>query len=172
MVFTATSCESFSSIPPLVTPIRQQLQHDIVIKNPLETEAVFESFKCDDRSVFVKTPVTIPPKSSGSVPLLFRPLVAFEKKSVELVLPCATLGEFKYTVNLTCTPHVAERSLRFNTNLGNEVKQTYRFTSFATSATDYECKLDGNQFELDTVKVSAPAAAPGSDGVEVSVDIR
>jgi len=172
MVFKVTAAESFTTIPPLVTPIRQQLAHNIVIKNPLDTEAVFESFKCDDSSIFVQAPITIPPKSSGSVPLLFRPLIAFEKKEVELVLPCATLGEFKYTLNLTCTPHVAERSLRFNTNLGNEVKQTYRFISFATNPTDYECKLDGNQFELDTVKVSAPAAEPGSDGVEVTVDIR
>lgn len=172
LLFTATSPKTFDSIPKFVTAIMQKLVHNLVVNNPLETEAVINNFTCDEPTVFVPTPITIPPKSSGTVPVHFRPLVAFESKKANLVLPTSTLGEFKYQLDLTCIAHVAEKSLHFNTNLGNEVKQTYRFVSYATAATEYDCKVTGSQFMLDAPKVSAPAAAPGSDGVEVAVEIR
>lgn len=173
LVFNVTPGEAESSIPPLITPIRQLLVQHLVIRNPLPSEAIIDSFKCDESSVFVPTPITIPARSTGKVPVQFRPLLAHEAKETTLVLPCATLGEFKYGLNLTCTPHVAERSLRFNANLGSEAKQTFRFISYAPNPTDYECSVTGTHFGVDSgAKISAAAAAPDGDGVEVVVELR
>ncbi len=65
-----------------------------------------------------------------------------------------------------------ERTLRFDTNLGGESVQTFRFVSFEPGATEFECKVSGPEFVVEQAKVKASGAARGSDGETLQVDLR
>lgn len=226
------------AIPPLSATVRQSLTHNLVISNPLETDATIASFACSNPAVFVQTPVVVPARSQGSVPLLFRPLVPQLEQAETLSIVSPQLGEFKYRLVLsaraastvaaaTAIPaagagaegagagkpgarslkhsssssetlaaaaesksagavgvlagpqHKAltDKTLKFSTSLGNETIQTFRFVSFATKATTYECKIEGKEFAVATPsngKVAVAGAEPGarSEGVPVAVEVR
>jgi len=158
-------------LPIMDTPVRQLTTQSIVISNPLETTAVFEEYQCEDPAIFIDLPKTIPPRSELPLPVDYRPLHVHPLTQSTISLSSPELGEFRYTVDLVAREPPCERPVRLTASLGMETSGTFRFKSFTTKDCVYDCKLGGLEFVVDP-KVTAAAADRGSDGSEVSVDIR
>jgi hydrocephalus-inducing protein len=129
-------------------------------------------FQCDSPDVFVQLPIRVASDSEQSVEIWFRPLARLRKVPATLTLFSPELGDFRYSLELTGSSLPNERTLRFDTSLGSEHVQTFRFTSFEMAACEFECKIGGNEFRVDQARVKAQGAARGSEGETLSVDVR
>lgn len=88
-----------------------------------------------------------------------------------MVLFSPQLGEFRYSLDLSCNTLSNERTLRFDAYLGEDILQKFRFTSFETSAGEFECKIGGSEFTCEP-KVKILGCNRGSDGEELIVDVK
>lgn len=177
LVFTSSRMEVLATIPPLNTTVRKSLLHEFTISNPLNEDAVFTSFECKDPSIFVPLPITVPAQSEQVVELYFRPLVASKGQNKPILkLKTNILGDFLYQLTLNAEKVTSSKILRFNTYLGHDIVQTFRFTSFCDKATEYECFIDAKAsdtcFTPLSTKVHAEASLPGSEGARCQVDVR
>jgi hydrocephalus-inducing protein len=170
---SSDSSKATDKLPPFETVVRVMQEKALAILNPLDQPAVFEEFVCDDPSVFIPgMPLTAAASSEAKLSVQYRPLVPCQRKKATLTLKSSLLGEFTFDLALTANVSGAPRVLRFSTNLGGDLVQTHRFLSFSSSPVDYECKVTGTDFTVETVKVSAPACPPGGEGVECAVEVR
>jgi hydrocephalus-inducing protein len=161
------------ALPAMETAVRQRLPFFVPVENPSAQEVTFKEMKCSNPGVHIKLPLVVHAKSQSVLEFNFLPLIDHPQEKVDLIMTSDLLGEFCYTLDLTALEITStERTLRMNTTLGCEISAPFRFKNFATSATTYECKLDsGRDFLVDS-KINVPAAEPGSEGVDVVVDVR
>jgi hypothetical protein len=176
VVFKAVDTDdaAIDSLPDFETPIRTQQERTLAIANPLDIPAIFHEFVSSDPNIFVPNlPITCGPHSEANFTVQYRPLVATKQKDATLKLKSNVLGEFKFDLALTANPVGAPRVMKFATGLGGEVSQTHRFLSYASKSIDYECKVTGTDFTLESgAKVTASPCPPGGEGVEVLVELR
>jgi hydrocephalus-inducing protein len=171
VVFKATKSGVLAHLP-MEAPVRQKVSSLVSIRNPLEFPAEISRFECDSPDVFVALPITINADSEQSVEVLFRPLARIRKHPANLTLFSPELGDFRYTLELNSSSLPNERTLRFDTSLGGENVQTFRFASFEPGACEFECKIGGAEFTVEQAKIKAQGCARGSDGEMLQVDVR
>jgi len=170
--YTATMSDTVpEQLGTMDTPARISTKRSIVIANPLETDATINEFTCDDPGIFIALPQTIPSKSEFAFDVQYRPLVPAEMSSAPLTLLSPELGEFRYGLTLVAREPAPERSVRLSTSLGMEATAVFRFKSFCTKDTVFDCKLEGQEFLVDP-KITAAACPNDVDGVETVVEIR
>jgi hydrocephalus-inducing protein len=95
------------------------------------------------------------------------PLVPKEL-TARLTVTSPQLGVYVYDLHLKSTATGNEKPLQFKVGLGTKVIQTFRFTSFCRTKTEYACKVDHPDFSVDK-SIAAPAAPVG--GVELTLDV-
>lgn len=150
-------------------PLRQLTTHELLLTNPLATEATF-SVACDNAEVVVPATLTLPPNASDALRLEWRPLLPREKTS-RLTLTSPELGTFLYDLKLAALPAGEQKTLNFKVALGDAQTVRFRFHNFLRRPETYKLSLGngGGDFEVEA-SVSAPAAE-GTAGAEVSVDV-
>lgn len=91
-------------------------------------------------------------------------------QTATVTLSSAELGNMTYELSAVASETSADSTLRFSCALGGHSTQVFHFQSFLPAATKYECKLKSSEFTAAS-SVQAAAAAPGSDGTPVAVEI-
>jgi len=89
------------------------------------------------------------------------------------------LGEFRYKLRLRGLAPTTQRSLNFQTSLGSELVQAFKFTHFLKQKqTNYAAKIfkvdqaeAATEFKAEPAQVQAPPA-DSFKGTEVSVNIK
>lgn len=128
----------------LVASVRDTSSKVIMIENPLDTavDITSDQVVVDNEYLVVNPPVlTIPPKSESGLELTYRPLLAGEAQA-NLTIKSPALGEYGYRLVLKGLPSTSQRSLHFNTSLGTELFNAFRFTHFAKKAAVYNVKIE------------------------------
>ncbi len=170
ITFTAEKTSAQSPIS-LKAAIRQKVASKVTVVNPFDVVGNLTGFRCEDPAVHVNLPVKVYPNSHEVVEVSYRPLVEGQHTELPLYLECDELGEFMYTLQLDPPAAPAERALRFNTALGSECTQVFKFRSFSSEPVEFEASLAGSgEFSVEQ-KVQAPAAPAGGEGVEVAVEV-
>jgi hydrocephalus-inducing protein len=171
VTFTSTKAGVLANLA-MDAPVRQRVSSLVSIRNPLADAAEIARFECDSPDVHVALPLRIDPDSERSIEVWYRPLARVKKQTASLALFSPELGDFRYTLELSSSTVPNERTLRFDTSLGGESAQTFRFASFEQGATEFECKVSGSEFVVEQAKIKANGAARGSDGEQLSVELR
>jgi len=120
----------------------------------------------------------VPGKSERGFEVHYRPLVASEDETCDLVLQNSVLGAFKYKLLLKGLQPSSQRSMAFKCALGGDLVQIFKFTHYLKKATNYSVKVERidmpnapSDFKAEVAQVAAPAAE-SHKGVEVSCSIR
>lgn len=120
----------------------------------------------------------MPAKSERGFEVHYRPLVASEDETCDLVLQNVALGNFKYKLLLKGLQPSSQRSMAFKCALGADVVQVFKFTHYLKKPTNYSVKVERIDmpgapcdFKAEVATISAPAAE-NHKGVEVSCSIR
>jgi len=160
------------------TACRQTATHPISVLNPLSTSV---SFKCEasiPELRFSPPLFVVPPKSEGSVDVLFRPVVAGRGEAT-LKLSSTELGDYPYTVRYDSNPAGLEKTIVFKAPLGStDAVQSFRFLHYAQKPAQYAASIEAapghkglaSDFIVESKDIKAGAAS--EDGIEVVVDIR
>jgi hypothetical protein len=160
----------------LEAPVRQTTRRVIRVENPLpaETPITFAPPVCDLPTVQVRQLGEMTGAIEGCFEVMYRPLVSTEvEKPTETRLTLSTpeLGLYHYDLLLSATPVGSERNLSFVAPLGASYTQVFRFKSFCSADTTFECRTGSPEFFEVVKSVSAPAATSW-EGVDVAVEVR
>lgn len=165
----------------LASQVRESVSQVVCIENPTDVDVPIAAseFQLENEYIEITPPtLTIPARSERGFEVHYRPLMASEDETCDLVLQNAVLGTFKYKVLLKGLQPGSQRSLAFKCALGGDVVQAFKFTHFQKKPTNYAVKVEridptGAQcdFKAEVAQVSAPAAE-SHKGVEVSCTIR
>merc|ERR1711933_337672 len=125
--------------------VRNRLAYQLSINNPLiKTKATIKGFDCDSNHIYIPDlPFDLPSDSQKRLTIYYRPLCQENKKESILTLYSDELGQYKYLLKLTSTPVGIDKILKFNSFLGGEDLQTFRFNHYINSKnTAKETKYD------------------------------
>lgn len=108
----------------LCSTVRESVGQVVNIENPTDIDVTIPAteFQCDNEYITI-TPdtLTIPAKSERGFEVRYRPLLASEEETCDLVLNNSVLGAFKYKLSLKGLQPSTQRSLAFKVALGGDV---------------------------------------------------
>jgi len=165
----------------LASQVRESVSQIINIENPTDVEVTIAAseFQCDNEYIEI-TPatLTVPAKAERGFEVHYRPLVASEDETCDLVLQNAVLGAFKYKLLIKGLQPSSQRSMAFKCALGGDLVQVFKFTHYLKKPTNYAVKVERidmpgapSDFKAEVASIAAPAAE-SHKGVEVSCSIR
>ena len=175
----------------LESNVRQTSKQVLRISNPLDSTVELPDddswWSCGSPDVRVVLLRPLRAQMDGTFDVEYRPLVATKGAGDEdddevtamieggvqterLTLHCGKLGDFHYDLELKADdPAAATETLRFKTWLGGRQRQVFKFTSFSSVATTYNCSVDGASFQVSPTV--AGDASTSWAGTEVSVEV-
>ncbi|XP_045894223.1 hydrocephalus-inducing protein homolog [Micropterus dolomieu] len=165
VTFKATSPGVLSTIE-LVTAVRQAASATVQVENPLTTATCLTTeCKCPDISAPPQH--TVPGQSKSSLTIEYQPLRTGET-TARLTLSSNDLGFFHYDLLLRALPPPPEKTVYFNTSLGNSHSVLVKFINYSRIKTEYSCKTDCPHFIVDKSVGASPGFQAGS---EASVEV-
>ncbi|KNC50959.1 hydrocephalus inducing isoform b [Thecamonas trahens ATCC 50062] len=158
----------FRSLPPspleviaLETPIRQRVEHELVISNPLPRPAsVSAVHKISGLSVEPASAV-IEPQSDAVFMLSYMPLKVGQATG-KLSFTSSALGTFLYSLRLSARSTNVEPAVQFRAGLGSSQVKHVTIVHYLPSATSYSCSVSGSEDFSVPKSVHAPAAPDGA----------
>nr|XP_019962004.1 PREDICTED: hydrocephalus-inducing protein homolog [Paralichthys olivaceus] len=165
LTFKATSPGVLSTIK-LVSTVRRTTSATVQVENPLTTATCLTS-ECKCADISAPQQHTVPGQSKGSLSFEYQPLCAGES-TAQLTLCSNDLGLFQYDLLLKALPPPPEKTVLFNTSLGNSHSVFVKFINYSRFKTEYMCKTDCPDFTVDKSLSASPGFQAGCEvGVEV-----
>jgi len=170
--------------------VRNRLAYQLPLSNPLKhTRASISSFSCESAHIDIPhLPLDLPPDSQKRLTLYYRPLCRESNAQSVLTLRSQELGSYKFLLKLSSTPVGIDKVLKFNSFLGGQDLQTFRFVHFASSSsgssedkakeTLYELSItrqdkgkDDCEHDFSVAQTQMKVQSNGEESVAVAVDV-